>query len=179
MKRPEDDLRRTDHERHALGDVQEWPANVVRARDLSLWIGDERKRGAHEVGEATLRRRVVGADADDAGAELLELRVAVAKGAGLAVAAGRERAREEEDDRTELLRLLGQPESLAMVVDRVDLGCRAGGGEHRASLHRRSVREGGLHALFEDARGVRHRDELGLLRVGLAARLELDVAVRE
>ena len=41
------------------------------------------------------------------------------------------------------------------------------------------ARERCFHALFDDARGVGDWNELGLLGIRLAARLQLDVAVRE
>ena len=85
------------------GEAHEGPAHAVGAEHLAVRIAHERVGQIQGRAKALARLGVVGRDTDDLEAGLAEGLVLAAEPAGLARSAGRERLREEEEDRALLL----------------------------------------------------------------------------
>src|SRR4051812_41927542 len=97
--RPHDALF-VDDEGDALRNLDERPEHAERFADALVLVTDERERRLLLDGEATLRVELVGADADDLGAELADALIVVAEVARLHRAShGEGFGKEVDDDR--------------------------------------------------------------------------------
>lgn len=118
-----DDAGRVNHVGEAGRDEADELLGVVERGDGFVGIGDERHAHAERFAERALAFGAIGADADDNGAGLSELRVAFAERAYLVASAEREGAEVEEQDDRPVAAPIREPKGLTSIGQCREIRC--------------------------------------------------------